>query len=66
MPDGRKPELGGWNRIQLEVDDLEAQVETLRQRGARFRNDTVVGNGGKQILLEDPSGNAVELFEPAR
>ena len=66
MPDGRKPEPGGWNRIQLEVQDLARVVETLRQAGARFRNDVVTGFGGKQILLEDPSGNPVELFEPPR
>ena len=66
MPDGRRPEPGGWNRIQLEVDDLASLVETLRNAGARFRNDIVVGNGGKQILLDDPSGNAVELFEPPK
>ena len=65
MPDGRKPEPGGWNRIQLEVEDLAATVEKLRAAGARFRNDIVTGNGGKQILLEDPAGNAIELFEPA-
>jgi catechol 2,3-dioxygenase-like lactoylglutathione lyase family enzyme len=64
MPDGRQPEPGGWNRIQLQVDDLAGLVETLRQRGAQFRNDIVQGNGGKQILLEDPSGNPIELFEP--
>ncbi len=64
MPDGRKPEPGGWNRIQLEVDDLESQVETLLAAGARFRNDIVTGFGGKQILLEDPAGNPIELFEP--
>ena len=64
MPDGRRPEPGGWNRIQIEVEDLTALVATLKQGGARFRNDIVVGNGGKQILLDDPSGNAVELFEP--
>ncbi|HZD18432.1 MAG TPA: VOC family protein [Actinomycetota bacterium] len=66
MPDGRTPEPGGWNRFQLEVPDLEAMVEDLRARGARFRNDVVVGVGGKQILLEDPSGNPIELFEPTR
>ena len=66
MPDGRKPEPGGWNRIQLEVQDLARVVETLRQAGARFRNDVVTGFGGKQILLEDPAGNPVELFEPPR
>jgi len=64
MPDGRVPEPGGWNRFQLEVADLTATVETLRKYGAHFRNDIVVGVGGKQILLEDPSGNPIELFEP--
>ena len=64
MPDGRRPEPGGWNRIQLEVEDLAALVDQLERAGAHFRNQIVVGNGGKQILLEDPSGNAVELFEP--
>ena len=64
MPDGRRPEPGGWNRIQVEVADLEGMVENLRLAGAHFRNDIVIGNGGKQILLEDPSGNAIELFEP--
>lgn len=64
MPDGRRPEPGGWNRIQLEVDDLDTLVDTLKSDGARFRNDIVIGNGGKQILVEDPAGNAVELFEP--
>jgi catechol 2,3-dioxygenase-like lactoylglutathione lyase family enzyme len=66
MPDGRKPEPGGWNRIQLEVPDLAAKVEELRKAKVRFRNDLVEGNGGKQILLEDPSGNPIELFEPGR
>ncbi len=66
MPDGRKPEPGGWNRIQLEVDDLVSMVETLRNAGARFRNDIVTGFGGKQILLDDPAGNPIELFEPLR
>lgn len=66
MPDGRKPEPGGWNRIQLQVDDLESRVESLRNAGARFRNDIVTGFGGKQILLEDPAGNPIELFEPSR
>jgi catechol 2,3-dioxygenase-like lactoylglutathione lyase family enzyme len=65
MPDGRVPEPGGWNRIQLEVDDLGALVETLRAAGASFRNDIVTGRGGKQILLDDPAGNPIELFEPA-
>ncbi|MEP7190856.1 MAG: VOC family protein [Roseiflexaceae bacterium] len=64
MPDGRKPSSGGWNRIQLEVEDLAAKVETLRKGGACFRNDIVIGNGGKQILLDDPAGNCIELFEP--
>lgn len=66
MPDGRQPTPGGWNRIQLEVDDLAAKVAALRKAGAHFRNDIVVGNGGKQILLEDPAGNCIELFEPPR
>jgi catechol 2,3-dioxygenase-like lactoylglutathione lyase family enzyme len=64
MPDGTLPAPGGWNRFQLELDDLEATVEDLRAHGARFRNDIVTGVGGKQILVEDPSGNPVELFEP--
>jgi catechol 2,3-dioxygenase-like lactoylglutathione lyase family enzyme len=66
MPDGTKPVPGGWNRVMLEVDDLDAAVELLRESGARFRNDIVTGFGGKQILLEDPSGNPIELFEPTR
>jgi catechol 2,3-dioxygenase-like lactoylglutathione lyase family enzyme len=64
MPDGRRPEPGGWNRIQIEVHDLPALVEQLRSGGAHFRDDIVSGNGGKQILLDDPSGNPIELFEP--
>jgi catechol 2,3-dioxygenase-like lactoylglutathione lyase family enzyme len=64
LPDGRRPEPGGWNRIQLPVEDLEREVETLRQAGARFRNEIVTGFGGRQILLEDPAGNPIELFEP--
>ena len=64
MPDGRRPEPGGWNRIQIAVEDLDATVETLRRSGASFRNDIVQGNGGRQILLEDPSGNPIELLEP--
>jgi catechol 2,3-dioxygenase-like lactoylglutathione lyase family enzyme len=64
MPDGTLPAPGGWNRFQLEVDDLEATVARLRDRGARFRNEIVTGVGGKQILVEDPAGNPVELFEP--
>ncbi len=63
MPDGRKPEPGGWNRIQLQVNDLASEVETLRKSGVHFRNDIVTGIGGKQILLDDPSGNPIELFE---
>ena len=65
MPDGRQPEPGGWNRIHFIVDDLTAEVARLRDKGARFRNDIVSGPGGQQILLEDPSGNIVELFQPA-
>ncbi len=65
MPDGVTPQPGGWNRIHLIVDDIEAEVARLRDAGARFRNDIVSGPGGKQILLLDPSGNVVELFEPA-
>jgi catechol 2,3-dioxygenase-like lactoylglutathione lyase family enzyme len=64
MPDGRKPEPGGWNRIQLEVPDPAREVESMRKAGAYFRNDIVGGRGGRQILLEDPSGNPIELFEP--
>jgi len=64
MPDGTLPSPGGWNRFSIEVSDLEGLVERLRQGGARFRNDIVAGVGGKQILVEDPSGNPVELFEP--
>jgi catechol 2,3-dioxygenase-like lactoylglutathione lyase family enzyme len=64
MPDGTLPEPGGWNRISLEVDGLETLVDRLRSGGVRFRNDIVTGVGGRQILLEDPSGNPVELFEP--
>jgi catechol 2,3-dioxygenase-like lactoylglutathione lyase family enzyme len=64
MPDGTVPAPGGWNRFQLEVADLEATVADLRGHGARFRNDIVAGVGGKQILVEDPSGNPIELFQP--
>ena len=64
MPDGTKPEPGGWNRISLEVTGLPAMIETLRKSGVHFRNDLVTGIGGNQILLDDPSGNPVELFEP--
>ncbi|MEJ2088018.1 MAG: VOC family protein, partial [Gammaproteobacteria bacterium] len=65
MPDGRQPEPGGWNRLHFVVDDLEAEVERLRAAGVTFRNDIVVGPGGSQILLEDPAGNPVELFQSA-
>jgi catechol 2,3-dioxygenase-like lactoylglutathione lyase family enzyme len=65
MPDGRTPGPGGWNRIHFVVDDIDAEVARLRDAGATFRNDIVTGPGGKQILLEDPSGNVVELFQPA-
>jgi len=65
MADGAKPGPGGWNRIHLLVDDIEAEVARLRDAGAAFRNDVVSGPGGKQILLQDPSGNFVELFQPA-
>jgi catechol 2,3-dioxygenase-like lactoylglutathione lyase family enzyme len=64
MPDGSLPEPGGWNRFQLEVSDLASTVDELRGHGARFRSDIIVGVGGKQIVVEDPSGNPVELFEP--
>jgi catechol 2,3-dioxygenase-like lactoylglutathione lyase family enzyme len=64
MPDGTVPAPGGWNRFQLEVDDLDAAVAELRAAGARFRNEVVTGVGGKQVLVEDPAGNPVELFEP--
>lgn len=64
MPDGRVPEPGGWNRVVLVVDDIEAEVDRLRGAGAAFRNTVVTGVGGKQILLDDPSGNPVELFQP--
>jgi catechol 2,3-dioxygenase-like lactoylglutathione lyase family enzyme len=64
MPDGAVPGPGGWNRIHLIVDDLAAEVDKLRSAGVSFRNDTVTGPGGSQILLQDPSGNVVELFQP--
>lgn len=64
MPDGTQQAPGGWNRFSLEVDDLEAMVSTLRKAGANFRNEIVTGVGGKQIILEDPSGNPIELFQP--
>jgi len=66
MPDGAKQEPGGWNRFMLEVSDLDATVDTLREAGIRFRNDIVTGVGSKQIMAEDPSGNPIELFEPIR
>ena len=65
MPDGARPGPGGWNRIHLIVGDIDAEVARLRSAGARFRNDVLEGPGGRQILLEDPSGNVVELFQPA-
>jgi catechol 2,3-dioxygenase-like lactoylglutathione lyase family enzyme len=65
MADGEKPGPGGWNRVHFIVDDVEAEVGRLRDAGARFRNDIIEGPGGKQILLLDPSGNVVELFQPA-
>jgi catechol 2,3-dioxygenase-like lactoylglutathione lyase family enzyme len=66
MPDGTMPAPGGWNRFAIEVDDLEAMVDRLRAAGAHFRNDIVTGVGGRQILVDDPSGNPVELFQPTR
>jgi catechol 2,3-dioxygenase-like lactoylglutathione lyase family enzyme len=66
MPDGRQPGPGGWNRIEFIVDDIEAEVERLRTAGLQFRNDIVRGPGGAQILFDDPSGNPIELFQPAR
>ena len=66
MPDGASPVPGGWNRLVIQVADLPATVEKLRRAGAQFRNDIVTGPGGKQILIEDPSGNPIELFQPAR
>ncbi len=66
MPDGQTPEPGGWNRFVLEVAELESFVANLKQAGTRFRNDVVTGPGGKQILVEDPDGNVIELFEAAR
>jgi catechol 2,3-dioxygenase-like lactoylglutathione lyase family enzyme len=66
MPDGRQPAPGGWNRIHLIVEDLAAEVRRLRAAGLRFRNDIVTGPGGSQILIEDPSGNPIELFQPRR
>lgn len=65
MPDGRQPVPGGWNRIQFVVDDIEAEVGRLRTAGLSFRNDIISGPGGKQIVLDDPAGNPIELFQPA-
>lgn len=65
MPDGTKPSAGGWNRIHLIVEDIDAEVARLREAGIRFRSDIISGPGGKQIVLDDPSGNPVELFQPA-
>ena len=65
MPDGRQPVAGGWNRIQLVVEDIAAEAERLRGVGVRFRNDIIKGPGGAQVLIEDPSGNPIELFQPA-
>ena len=65
MPDGRKPGPGGWNRIHFIVDDIEAEIARLRAAGVRFRSEIVTGPGGKQIVLDDPSGNPIELFQPA-
>jgi catechol 2,3-dioxygenase-like lactoylglutathione lyase family enzyme len=65
MPDGRRPEPGGWNRIIVQTNNLEGDVDVLKQAGVQFRNDIVAGPGGRQILLDDPSGNPIELFEPA-
>jgi predicted enzyme related to lactoylglutathione lyase len=64
MPDGRKPTPGGWNRVVLTVENLEEIVRSLGKRGYRFRNDIVAGPGGRQILVDDPSGNVIELFQP--
>jgi catechol 2,3-dioxygenase-like lactoylglutathione lyase family enzyme len=66
MPDGTLPSPGGWNRFTLQVDDLTAMVDVLREAGVHFRNDIVTGMGGNQVLIDDPSGNPVELFEPTR
>jgi catechol 2,3-dioxygenase-like lactoylglutathione lyase family enzyme len=65
MPDGRQPQPGGWNRIHFIVDDINAEVERLRSAGLTFRNEIITGPGGQQILLDDPSGNPIELFQPA-
>jgi len=65
MPDGRQPAPGGWNRLHFVVEDIQVEVERLRAAGVRFRNDIISGPGGKQIVLDDPSGNPIELFQPA-
>jgi catechol 2,3-dioxygenase-like lactoylglutathione lyase family enzyme len=65
MPDGRQPEPGGWNRIHFVVDDIATEVERLRAAGLHFRNDILSGPGGQQVVLDDPSGNPIELFQPA-
>ena len=65
MPDGRQPGPGGWNRIHFIVEDVQAEVDRLRKAGVRFRSDLVTGPGGRQIVLDDPSGNPIELFQPA-
>jgi catechol 2,3-dioxygenase-like lactoylglutathione lyase family enzyme len=64
MPDGRRPEPGGWNRIHLIVDDIDAEVDRLRAAGVPFRNDVISGPGGRQVVIDDPSGNPIELFQP--
>lgn len=64
MPDGRQPEAGGWNRIHFVVDDIASEVARLRAAGVTFRNDVISGPGGKQVLVEDPAGNPIELFQP--
>jgi catechol 2,3-dioxygenase-like lactoylglutathione lyase family enzyme len=66
MPDGQVPEPGGWNRFQLEVEDIETTVSELRANGARFRSDIITGVGGRQVLVEDPAGNPIEIFQPTR
>jgi predicted enzyme related to lactoylglutathione lyase len=66
MPDGRMPSPGGWNRVQIHVEDIAATVEKLKKASGKFRNEIVTGQGGKQILIDDPSGNPIELFEPKR
>ena len=65
MPDGRRPAPGGWNRIHLIVNDIATEVERLREAGVTFRSDIITGPGGSQIVMDDPSGNAIELFQPA-